>query len=151
MKNGNRFNNYVADIAGAPPTTYRKTDYAGDPYMFDFVGSHCPEPSGFFVTDLDLVLRTRDGKIMMVEVKRKGAKVKPHQSITYRILDAALRRLHGERMTIKPKDGAPVTVTVNYMGLHLLTFERTSFEDGAAYFDGVLVTAEQVAQILSME
>jgi len=142
---------FVTDIAGISTTTYRRTDYAGDPYLFDFISTHCPSAATFYVTDVDLVLRTRDGKIMLVEVKRRGAKVKPAQAVTYRILDAALRTLNGRRITIMAGDGQNITLTVDYKGIHLLTFENTTFENGNAWFDGVLVTADQVARILSME
>lgn len=143
--------NYTTDCAGTSQTTYRKTDFVGDPYIFDFIGTHCPDASQFFASDVDLVLRTRDGGLMLVEVKRKGAGIKRHQAVTYRILDKALRQLHGERIHIQLKDGSTVTITVDYKGVHLLVFENTTFEDGPVYFDGHLVTADQLAEILAMK
>lgn len=142
---------YTTDCAGTSQTTYRKTDFVGDPYIFDFIGARCPDPSQFFASDVDLVLRTRDGGLMLVEVKRKGAQIKPHQAVTYRLLDEALRRLHGERLTICLKDGNTVTITVDYKGVHLLVFENTTFENGPVYFDGQPVTADQLADIFAMK
>jgi hypothetical protein len=141
---------YTTDCAGTSQTTYRKTDFVGDPYIFDFIGTRCPDPSQFFASDVDLVLRTRDGGLMLIEVKRKGAAVKPHQAVMYRILDKALRALHGQRVHIALKDGSAVTINVDYKGVHVLTFENTTFEDGAVYFDGHPVTADQVADIFAM-
>jgi len=87
---------------------------------------------------------------MFVEVKRKGATVPDHQAITYAILDAALKRVNGQRLRIQTKNRR-FSVLVKYYGAHVLTFENTTFEDGAVYFDGQRVTADQLAQIFAMD
>ena len=128
--------------------TNRKTGFVGDPYLMDWIGRNLPDKNNFFVTDVDLVLRNRDGALMLIEVKRKGAPVKRHQRTTLFLLDSLIREALYHRRTF-PADGYSVTPT--YYGLHLITFTNTTFEDGAVMFDRDQVTEEELAALLSFE
>ena len=126
----------------------RKTDFVGDPYLMDWIGRTLPDKYSFYVTAVDLVLRNRDGALMLIEVKRKGAPVKRHQRTTLFLLDRMIREALRHRRTFEA-DGYSVTPT--YYGLHLITFTNTTFEDGAVMFDRDQVTEEELAALLSFE
>ena len=128
--------------------TNRKTDFVGDPYLMDWIGRTLPDKFSFYVTDVDLVLRNREGALMLIEVKRKSAPVKRHQRTTLFLLDSLIREALYHRRTF-PADGYQVTPT--YYGLHLITFTNTTFEDGAVLFDRDPVTEEELAALLSFD
>ena len=133
-----------------PPNgaTNRKTDFVGDPYLMDWIGRNISDKYSFYVTDVDLVIRNRQGAIMLIEVKRKGAAVKRHQRTTLFLLDSMIRAALRSQTTFKA-DG--YTITPTYYGLHLVTFANTTFENGAVYFDRDQVTEEELAALLSFD
>lgn len=133
-----------------PPngTTERKTDFVGDPYVMDWVGRNLPDKVHFWASDIDLVLRNRDGALMLIEIKRKGAPVKRHQRTTLYLLDSMLREALHHRRTFEA-DGYSITPT--YYGVHLVTFTNTTFEDGGVMFDRDPVTEEELAALLSFD
>ncbi len=129
-------------------STARKTQYAGDPYLMDWIGRNLPAKQSFFVTDVDLVLRDRRGRLMLLEVKRKGAPVKRHQRTTLHLLDKLIRAGIEAREVF---DVGGIEIRPQYYGLHLVTFQNTTFEDGKVYFDRQPVTEEELARILSFK
>ena len=133
-----------------PPNgaTNRKTDFVGDPYLMDWIGRNLPDKYSFYVTDVDLVIRNRQGAIMLIEVKRKDAAVKRHQRTTLFLLDSMIRAALRSQTTFKA-DG--YTITPTYYGLHLVTFANTTFENGAVYFDRDQVTEAELAALLSFD
>lgn len=131
--------------------TYRKTRFVEDKYLMDWIGVNLPSASsGFTATDLDLILRHKSGDFMFLETKRFGANVKDHQSITFQILDAALRRINGEKIKVKAF-GTTIEVPIKYHGFKLLQFERRTFDDGDVMINGQRKTEEEVRKILSLK
>lgn len=130
-------------------TKYRFSEHAPDPYLMDWMSQHLPGARNYFVTDVDLVIRNRQGCMMIVEVKRKGAKLKPHQRNTLAIIDTLIRagiQMTGNTIAV---DGMPIPVY--YVGYFTLTLEGTTFEDGRIFFDGHEVSEQQLITILSMD
>lgn len=133
-----------------PPNgiTERKTDFVGDPYVMDWIGRNLPDKYHYWASDIDLVLRNRDGALMLIEIKRKGAPVKRHQRTTLYLLDSLIREALHHRRTFEA-DGYSITPT--YYGVHLVTFTNTTFEDGGVMFDRDPVTEEELAALLSFD
>lgn len=129
-------------------STTRKTDFVGDPYLMDWIGRNLPDKYHFWATDIDLILRNRDGAFMLIEVKRKGAPVKRAQRTTLFLIDSMIRQALRTRRTFTA-DG--YTITPTYYGLHLITFANTNFENGEVYFDRDPVTEEELAALLSFD
>ena len=124
-----------------------KTEH-GDKYILDFTAEHLPNV-GMFISDVDLVIRQKDGSICLVEIKRFMSVMKPNQRNTYNILQfllsAGATALNG-KCEINGQ-----TFKVNVKPPILLTFERTTFEDGRAYIGNLEVSKAEAAQILSFE
>jgi len=130
-------------------STGRRTDHAPDPYLQDFFHQNLPHGYNYFVTDLDLVIRTREGKIMIVEVKRKCADVPTHQRITLAIIDKLIRAGLEKYADGKISIGEWTVNVSSYAGCHLLQFENTTAEDGRIYWDGHEITVSELVDRLS--
>jgi len=130
--------------------TGRKTNFVPDPYFYDWCITHLPNRRLFFITDIDMIIRDRNGRIMLVEKKCKKAVPKKSQSITYRMLHALILRAD-KTGALDLGDGYGSLYDWTYYGFHLLQFENTSFEDGKAYFDNKEVTEEELKKILSFD
>ncbi len=130
--------------------TYRKTRFVEDKYFMDWIGCNLPPATdGFTATDLDLILRDKSGRIMLLETKRKGASMKTHQSITFQILDQALQAIDGRTLKINAF-GKKINVPIKYKGFKLLQFENTTFENGRVAINAEVMTEEEVKEVLSM-
>ena len=102
--------------------------------------------NGFFITDIDLFIRSKYGCFMIVEIKCKNSKLKTPQKISYEMLDYFGQELNNSKFNSKTL-GFPISV--QYHGTHVLKFENTSFEDGKVYWDGNETTEEDVIKIMS--
>ena len=132
--------------------TYRKTEFVQDKYMMDWCGRNLPSAKNFYVTDLDMICTDRSGNIMLIEIKRRMASVRPHQRVTFSILDQALRAFSGQKAKISlPDRQIKFDVEIKYHGVHLIQFEKTTFDDGLVFFDDKRVTEKQLAQLLSFK
>lgn len=129
--------------------TYRKTEFAPDSYLLDWTSANLPDSENYFITDLDMVIRDRSGNMLILEVKRNGSNLRTHQSITFQIIDQALKNL-GPAVNISIS-GYTFSLPVNYHGLHVLTFERTTFENGSIFLDGTPTTEDQLQKFLSFD
>lgn len=97
--------------------------------------------TGFMVSDLDFILwnyKTR--RMMLVEVKTHGAKMKFWQENLFNVLH--------ELITMSVKLVKP---PIDYRGFHCVRFEATSFEDGRCLFDRSIVNEQELIDLLSME
>ena len=146
------FTNYTGDPPQWTRTetdTYRFSQYAPDPYILDWTSTHLPSAQRFFITDIDLILRDRAGGLMFVEIKRNGAKWKPHQSTTFAVLHNLVKAgLHYFQNVVPVKDQKfPIT----YYGFHGLTFERNTFTDGRIYWNGAEITEAEAIRRLSFQ
>ena len=91
--------------------------------------------TGFMVSDIDFfIFNHKTRKAMILEVKTKGADLRPFQVRMYAMLDKALSTLEG----------------YEWLGCHVLKFENTGFHDGRAWLDGRLVNEAEVKKILSV-
>lgn len=94
--------------------------------------------TGFLVSDLDFILwnyNTR--RLMLIEVKTRGAKMRFWQEGLFNTLDQIL--------TIGSS-----TAGVDYLGFHCIRFENTTFSDGRCMIDGELVTESELIDYLRM-
>lgn len=105
----------------------------------DWTRKKLPESSetGFTVNDIDLVLRNyKTKKIMLLEIKCQMAVLTLSQSQIKMLFDKVLN--NG-----LPKEGW------QYLGFHLLQFEKTFFHDGKVFFDGKEKTEAEIIDLLS--
>lgn len=130
--------------------TYRKTSYSSDPGFFDWTSTNLPDPGSYWITDVDAVIRDRQGRVLLLEIKRQRANVKTHQAVTLAALDYALRQANGKTFTATV-NGRTISQTIDYQGCYVLQFEKTGFEDGAVYLNGQEVTEAEVRRVLSFE
>ena len=94
---------------------------------------------GYRVSDLDWVLaNVNTKKIMLVEQKNYGSKQKRWQRILFADIDKWISTgiAHDNRGW-------------EYLGFHKVVFEKTYPENGRIWFDGRLVTKEELTNILS--
>lgn len=131
--------------------TYQKTDHAADPYLFEWTATNLPTANNYFITDIDMIIRSRSGQIMIVEIKRRNATVNGHQRTTYEILDQCLQAGIDAHKAGFVLPSMQYPVKLQYLGFHVLQFENTTFEDGPIYWDGQQISVDQVKQILSFE
>lgn len=102
----------------------------------------------YWVTDIDLFIRSITGCCMFIEIKSRNAKLPTHQKISYEFLD---------HMATCANNGYFYSATLNrdiqitYFGKHVLTFENTSFANGKAYWNGEEITEQELIDILSFK
>lgn len=126
--------------------TKPRSEYLGDPYMFDFTHSFCPSTC-FFITDIDFVIRNCNNDIMLIEKKCKMQYPSKPQSYTYQMLHEFIVRADG---TGKIELQGITLDNWQYYGYHLLQFQNSTFENGNVYFDSKQVENEQeLAQIFN--
>jgi|GEM_PF-2115531 len=103
-----------------------------------------PSSDNNWITDIDSVIRTRNGCFYLIEIKRKNCQVPTWQKLTYAILAEGLRQLEGQNVELK---GTPFSIQVKkFGGVIELIFENTFFDDGKTYWsiDGSLM--EEVSE-----
>ena len=89
---------------------------------------------GFVATNLDYIWANhKTGAWMLIEEKRHGSNPTYSQRELFKVLHGACKDAPG------------------YRGIHLLTFENTSPDDGHIYWDRQEITREQLITILRME
>ncbi len=106
-------------------------------YFSQWIRKKLPDSNtGFIVTDIDFVLfNYKTKKVMLLEVKSHNDKVTYPQRQIYNCLDRWIKK--------------GIDKDWQYLGWHVVTFERGGFEYGRTYFDGKLVTESEVIKKLS--
>ncbi len=69
-------------------------EHSPDKYFQNWTKTNLPHSKSFWVTDCDAILRDRRGNMAIVEIKRFAACMPTSQSITYQVLDHALKSIH---------------------------------------------------------
>lgn len=115
--------------------------------FYNFTNTHLPK-FGFYITDLDAIVRTNKNQIMLLEKKCKLSEPSQCQRITYHFLHGLIIGCNGKPIEI-PSLGKIENWT--YYGLHLLQFENSSFEDGKAFFDRKEVTKAELVKIFNFD
>lgn len=86
---------------------------------------------GFIATNIDYLWRNyKTGQWMLIEEKRYGARVRRWQKELFDLLNWCAKH--------HPK----------FCGFHILTFEKTSPEDGKMFWDGKEINRAQLIKIL---
>jgi hypothetical protein len=110
--------------------TKKELTYKRDLYFNDWVRKNLPDSStGFWVTDVDFVfISFKSRKFMLVETKKNSRYPTNAQSEIISFMDTVLRR------------GTPPEW--EYLGYHVLVFEKTGWENGKVWLDGKEITEE---------
>ncbi len=125
------------------------------------IGEHSPDAywqnwtkqnlgNDIYITDIDNCIRSKDGQVIIVELKRYAATMPTSQRITYNLLSRILQDANGKTYPINI-NGYNTTTTIDFRGFFLIQFERTSFEDGRVYVNGIEKTEKQVIDLLSFK
>lgn len=110
--------------------TAKQTPYSGNEAFSNFMYNFRQDANeGFTFIDIDTILRNYAKQTFaLLEVKCKTAPLSYAQGKIFNELDNFLKR--------------GVCCGWNYIGFYLLQFEGTSFDDGAAFLNGQLITGE---------
>lgn len=123
------------------------------------VGKHSPDEywqnwtkkklgNNIYITDIDNCIRSKNGDIIIIELKRWASIMSTSQKITYNLLSKILQDASGKTYPINI-NGFNTTTTINFIGFFLIQFERTSFEDGKVYLNGKESSEKEIIQLLS--
>ena len=107
-----------------------------------------PSSSSFWITDIDMVIRDRQGNLMLVEVKCQGKKCETSQNVTFQILDHALKNIDGLKVPVSI-GGNTFQNSINYHGFHNLTFTASGFNDGEILWDNKPIEEKELIKVLS--
>lgn len=136
-------------------TAWAKTpQYITDCQWKEWTYKKLPSSANFWVTDIDGMIRTRNGCIALVEIKRRGQSVPVWQQMSYGLLAATLENSQG---SVLKHEYLPYDIAVNkFLGIVELIFENTWFNDGEVYLsiNGMkkqVVTEPELIEILSFE
>jgi hypothetical protein len=93
--------------------------------------------SGFMVSDIDFfIYNFKTKKAMILEVKTRGADVKTWQKIMYKNINRWIKK--------------GIDNDWQWLGVHLLQFENTYFNNGKVWFDREETTEQKVIKLLSL-
>jgi len=105
--------------------------------MSDWTRKNLPDSSlGFMVTDLDFILSNyKSKKIMLLEIKTRNSNIKEWQKRIFINLNRWIAKGIDEGW--------------EYLGMHLIRFENTNFDDGLVYFDNKVLSEQELKDKLS--
>lgn len=108
---------------------------------------------GFYITDIDGVIRDKKGNLMLIEKKCRNQKSSTCQNITLQVLNYLLElgyRACSGKVPISI-DGQAKIIPIHYHGTHLLQLSHNDFEDSIFKFDGRLVSRSELIDIMSFK
>lgn len=135
-------------------STIKYADFVPDKKWKQWTVDNLPASDCNWITDIDSFIRSRNGCIALVEIKRQGVKVPTWQKMSYGLIAAALEAAVGKELKTKYLPH-PITIKC-FKGIYELIFEKSWFDDGKTFLtvDGnepVEVTEAELKQILSFE
>ena len=125
------------------------SEHSPDKYWHNWTKSNLPK-NDFYITDIDNCIRSKSGDFIIIELKRYSQPMSTSQKITYNLLNKVLEDANGKSYPINI-NGFNTTTTLSYKGFYLIQFERTSFEDGKVYVNGVESSEMEVINLLSFQ
>ena len=94
--------------------------------------------TGFMVTDVDFIIYNyKSKKIIIVEIKTRNSEIKQWQRIFYKNLNRWI------------KNG--IDNNWEYLGVHLIKFDNTNFENGNCYLDNKIIDDKSLIKFLSLK
>lgn len=130
-------------------TYCRSTEHAPDAVWMEFTGTHLPDAEHYWLTDIDTVIRDRNGNMMLLELKYNGRDISPQQRSTLLLLDqlikAGVKNLSGSVNV----PGLKYPIQVHYAGAHLLQLSGTDFENSTFTWDRKPVTKDELIRKLT--
>lgn len=131
--------------------TYCRTEHAPDAVWMEFTGSYLPNAEHYWLTDIDTVIRDRNGNMMLVELKYNGRDITPQQRSTLLLLDQLIKAGVTHLRGCVDVPGLKFPVRVNYTGVHLLQLSSTDFETSTFTWDRQEISKEELIRKLSFE
>jgi len=110
-----------------------------------WVREKLPDSStGFRVTDIDFVLaNVQTKRFMILEIKTRNSEIRPWQKSLLSVVNRSIRAGIGSIQQ------GPFNKWT-YLGMHLIVFENTYFDDGKVYLNDILITEDELCLFLSM-
>tara|TARA_R110000744_G_scaffold375175_1_gene488474 strand:+ start:216 stop:590 length:375 start_codon:yes stop_codon:yes gene_type:complete len=94
--------------------------------------------TGFRCYDLDFILWHKKNKnIMFIELKSYNAEVKPDQRLMLKLLDQWIKK--------------GITEDWNFYGTHLITFEKSGFENGKCFLNNKEIKEKDLIDFLNFK
>ena len=130
-------------------------EYVPDPKWKEWTHRNLNDSSVCWVSDIDSVIRSREGCVMIVEIKRQNAEMKPSQSITYGMIAGALKACEGDYVNHPALPYGQIFLR-RFLGIVELIFENTWFDDGEVFIkiDGgekKLISEKEAISLLSFK
>ena len=130
----NTYNNRKDWWICRPECPWERTHKLGDWNRKNLLSSN----KGLIITDIDYIyFYYLKKKIILLENKTFNHIIPPWQYKTLELVDQIFKK------------GTPEGW--EYLGLHSSRFEKTSFEDGRAYFDSYQFTEDEYKEMVSLE
>ncbi len=123
-------------------------EHSPDQYFQNWTARNLPSCKNYWISDVDAILRDRRGNIAIVEIKRYQSSITTSQSITYQILDYALKSINKTLVPVSIHGGA-MQIPVKYKGFYLVQFEKTSFEDGKVFLNYRESSEKEIIELFS--
>jgi hypothetical protein len=117
-------------------TKHEITGYR-DLFFSGWIRKNLPDSNtGYMVTDLDFILSNyKTKKIMLLEIKSRNRMLPTWQAKLFKRIDSWIKK--------------GIDQDWQYLGFHTIIFENTNFTDGRVFFDGKVVTEQELIQQLS--
>ena len=136
-------------------THYAKnTNHISDEDFKKWTADNLPTgKSGFYVTDLDAIIRDKKGNLMLLEKKCQNAVCSDNQNITLQIINYLIERgaqACGSRVPVSI-NGETKIFPIRFHGAHLLQLSGEKFDGSVLRFDRQLVSTSQLIDILSFK
>lgn len=128
-----------------------KTEYAMHPELVpdikwkEWTYLNLPNDN-LWVSDIDSLIRSKDGCFILVELKRGKKEMKRWQKLTYGILATLLKESEGRTLTSEYLE-FPIKVK-HFCGLAEIRFEKSWFDDGDVYLNGTLSSESEILYFL---
>lgn len=103
-----------------------------------WIRKNLPDSSlGFLVSDIDFfIFNKTKKKALILEVKTRGGDIKDWQVKMYKNINSWIKK--------------GIADDWQWLGVHLLQFENTNFNDGKVYLDRVEKTEKEIIEFLSL-
>ncbi|NRB51388.1 MAG: hypothetical protein HRU41_27200 [Saprospiraceae bacterium] len=130
-----------------------KTKFAPDAEWMRFCSENLPDRRQFWITDVDSVIRDRDGNLMLIERKMKNRAVPICQAVTLSALNELIIQgveATGGKIEVEVYS-KKYQIEIKYYGLKVVQCASSSYADGVLYVNGKEVSKQELIKLLSFQ
>lgn len=130
-----------------------KTKFAPDAEWMRFCSENLPDRRQFWITDVDNVIRDRDGNLMLNERKMKNRAVPICQAVTLSALNELIMKgveATGGKLEVEVYS-KKYQIEVRHHGLKVIQCTSNSYANGILYVNGKEVSKQELINLLSFQ